>query len=179
MPLLLVSNSASVTHRADATGRVIGRAPVAQERLKRDSVVITPARGVDSMQHLRAKWDSDFPYPVRALLRDSTNFRRVWALAVGGEPPSPPVPPIDFGHDMVIAAATGEQAGDWLHLVIDSATARNAVVHVYIRLAAEWCVEVLGIRNSIDMVKVPRATGLVWFHEEFHCTTVGPAGTRP
>lgn len=175
-PLLVVSNAETVTHAADATVPRVATSRVAeQKRLKRDKFGIIAVRLVDSLQHLRAEWHAGFPYAVRAVVRDPTNFRQLWALAVRGERPVPPVPRIDFAHDMVIVAATGAQASTGFRLIIDSVTARDEVIEIYIQLAAGWCVQVAGIRNSVDMVKVPRASGVVVFHERYDCTTIGPA----
>jgi len=98
---------------------------------------------------------SGFESPVRAVVKDSATFDKLWTQAVShGWGTSKPV--IDFRHEMVILVAMGEEA-EFNAIGIDSVVSWPHTLAVYDHLyTATVCSGAAEDVFPADMVKVPR-----------------------
>ncbi len=122
---------------------------------------------VDSLRHLLRAWNSGFASALRAVVRDSACFRRLWDEAVRGEPRAPTMPPIDFGRDMVIVAAAGSMPSTGFGITIDSVIVRepSLEVHEVLSSPGTLCLQGMELTNPVDVVLVPKSFRVVVFRD--------------
>ena len=122
---------------------------------------------VDSLRHLLRARNSGFASALRAVVRDSANFRRLWAEALRGEPRAPTLPPIDFGRDMVIFAAAGSMPSTGFGITIDSVIVRepSLEVHEVLSSTGSLCLQGMALTNPVDVAQVPKSFRVVVFRD--------------
>lgn len=127
-----------------------------------------PAQSRDSVRHLWGRsGNSGFRSALRAVVRDSATFHKLWTQAVGPSAQAPATPQIDFGREMIIVAAMGEQFSGGNDFGIDSVRADRFTLDVYDHLTSpgDYCGVTANIEWPADIVAVPQGWGTVVFHE--------------
>ena len=77
-----------------------------------------------------------FKDSVRLVVRDSTTWKRVWAQATSTQPSPPPLPVIDFDHEMAVVVGAGRMTpGDQIR--VDSAGTRGGFFVAVVRTIVE------------------------------------------
>jgi hypothetical protein len=121
----------------------------------------------DSVRHLWKGYESGFPHALRAVAKDSAAFHALWTQAMGRNPRPPAEPQVDFGREMIIVAAMGEQNGSGRDIGVDSVRRVVQTVTVFVHLSSggPYCGEVETTMHPADIVAVPRQPGTVVFHD--------------
>lgn len=107
--------------------------------------------------------------PVRTVVRTNDAWTEIWAAIQQGTNPVPPVPAIDFGTEMVIVVAMGEQRSTGYVITIERVSEAggggiDAVVHT--RRPGNGCVVGAALTQPLDIVRVPRRDGAVRFWDQ-------------
>jgi hypothetical protein len=104
----------------------------------------------------------------RLVVRDATAWQQVWASVWRGASPEPPLPQVDFGHEMVVVAALGERPTGGFTILIDSALEGSPGVSIRIRSISpgSGCVTTQALTQPVDIARVPRRDGPVTFDEQ-------------
>jgi len=119
----------------------------------------------DSLTHLYHEETSNAQSALRAVVRDSGAFARLWRHVTGGH--RGPLPTVDFARYMVIAVAMGAQGSTGHQITIAGIETKAGVLHVRVQLTApgENCLGGGMITRPADLVQVPRSSLLVTFVE--------------
>ena len=112
-------------------------------------------------------WHSGFPGPLRRVVRDEATWREAWTLLWRGQSPTPPRPPIDFTHEIVVVAALGERPTNGYSIVIDSAVTngQRLIVWVHAAVDAPGCAGADVLTQPVDLARVPWIGGVVEFRD--------------
>ena len=138
-----------VLARADACDVMV---PVTRLRPEADSY--TQSSGLDE--------------PAEILVRDENRWSAVWQQIHGHTRPSPPLPDIDFGKEMVIAVAMGRQRSGGYEIRIDRAWQERGVTVIVVRRyePAAGCILPAAITSPADIARLPSAPDPVEFRLE-------------
>ena len=111
----------------------------------------------DSFRHVFRYKESGFRYALRAVAADSASFRALWTEAVRGNPDAPPMPQIEFEHNMVIVAAMGGVPSTGYSIRIDSVLTRGGSLEVHVLLTSPgMCLVGPAFTEPVDIVEVAR-----------------------
>jgi hypothetical protein len=107
--------------------------------------------------------------PVRTVVRTNDAWTEMWTAIQQGTDPVPPVPAIDFGREMVIIVAMGEQRSTGYGVTIERVSEAgdggiDAIVRT--RRPGNGCVVGAALTQPLDIVRVPRRDGAVRFWEQ-------------
>ena len=113
--------------------------------------------------------------PARLVIRDAEAWASLWATVHEGMWPQPALPTIDFGTEMVVAAALGTRptGGYAIRIAEATQTAAGLTVSVEAWSPGEECGVTAAITAPVDLVRLPRAEGPVAFEESsavFECS---------
>lgn len=104
--------------------------------------------------------------PERLVVRDSATWAALWQRIARPVLPPMPVPPVDFGRDVLVVAATGQVSEGWdvsVPMVTAYPDSLVAVVHVR---SGRWPVcQADGGLAPVAVIRVPRDPRHVVFHE--------------
>jgi hypothetical protein len=103
----------------------------------------------------------------REAVRDQAAWVRLWAQIHEGVAPLPPLPPVDFSRDMLIAVATGTRPSGGFDITIRSVARRGASLDVVV---VETCPArgdrvSLGLTDPVEVVRVERVGQAPAFRE--------------
>ncbi|BDG05723.1 protease complex subunit PrcB family protein [Anaeromyxobacter oryzae] len=107
---------------------------------------------------------SGFTEPARLVIRSQEEWASTWAL-IHGSASTSPLPPVDFGADMVVVAATGTRGSTGYDITIpdaalDAGTLRVGVVET---TPGSGCVFATVLTSPVAAARVPRHDGPVEF----------------
>ncbi len=77
---------------------------------------------------------SGFAEPLRQVVRDTVEWRRVWGRIYAGVDPAPPLPSIDFAHEIVLVVALGERRSGGYGIAVDEVRLAGDRLRVQVRL---------------------------------------------
>lgn len=139
------------------------RGPVAITRLREGETAFSTYTGVN---------DS-----VRAVVRDSANWRALWQRINRIFIPAPALPPIDFSREMVVVAALGARPSAGYDIVIESVEQDSAGIEVALRRTgpAPGCPVPAVMTQPLDVARIPASEQRVRFRER---SVVVPCSTR-
>jgi protease stability complex PrcB-like protein len=108
-----------------------------------------------------------FTEPARLVIRSQEEWASAWALIQGSAAASP-LPPVDFGADMVVVAATGTRRSGGYDIIIpdaalDAGTLRVGVVET---TPGSGCAVETVLTSPVAAARVPRHDGPVEFVDE-------------
>ncbi|HUP01441.1 MAG TPA: protease complex subunit PrcB family protein [Gemmatimonadota bacterium] len=105
---------------------------------------------------------------MRTLIRTEAEWNGFWRQAQGGRDPIPPAPEIDFGTQMVVAAALGARPTEGYSIDIASVQASEEGIHVEVVEISpgEGCLINRTETTPVKAVAVPKRPGLVTFSEQ-------------
>lgn len=118
--------------------------------------------GADSILHLFKGEGSRAEYPLRAVVRDSVSFARLWDQIATGPPPQ-----VDFQRHMVIAVTMGAQGGTGNEIAIVGVDSSAHILQVRVDVTAWECIAGAMITHPAHVVRVPRSRLIVTFAERF------------
>ena len=158
--LVLVSAAGCLTGRAATLdpGVVV---PV--ERFRPDSAAFTTYSGLlDSL---------------RLVIRDDAKWRDYWLRIHSPFIPAPPVPPVDFGREMVVLASLGARPTEGYDIIIQSAERDSAGIRVTLRRSnpGRGCMLASSVTHPVDLAKLEASDLPVRFDERI---TAAPCGAR-
>lgn len=114
------------------------------------------------MVHLFKGEGSRAADPLRALVRDSAGFARLWDQIAGG-----PAPQVDFNRYMVIAAAMGAQPSTGNTIAVVAIDSSAPALRVRVDLTLWQCPAPAAITYPADIVRVPRRPSTVIFEDRY------------
>lgn len=111
------------------------------------------------------------------VLRDSASWRQVWQRINRPFIPQPPLPSVDFGHDMVVVAALGNRPSAGYDVVIERADVDESGVEVAVRrtMPAAGCPVAAAETQPVDLARIPATDRPVRFRER---SVTMPCGGR-
>lgn len=108
---------------------------------------------------------SGFFTPQREILASESEWREAWQTIYAGQSPAPPVPPIDFGREMVILAASGSRPDGCYTLDITDIHHSIEGVEIVVTetVPGPACVCVQIVTQPVHAVRIERIPGTVYF----------------
>lgn len=111
--------------------------------------------------------NSGFIEPQRLVVRDAVAWQGVWETAWRSRSEIPPLPEVDFTREMVVVAALGSRPSGGFSILVDSAAERPGALTVSIRTISPGnCIVTLAVTQPLDMARLPRRGGAVFFREQ-------------
>lgn len=103
----------------------------------------------------------------RAVIRDGVTWAGFFSEVMRTRQPQPPVPGVDFGEDMVIAAAMGTRPSGGHAIRIDGVYESDGDLYVVVRQVSPGpgCLTTAALTAPVVAVRTPRHTGAVRFVE--------------
>jgi len=146
---------------------VLGCAPVADPQLPPGGIP------VDNTEQLLRSQYTGFVQRSRLVIRDADAWSQFWSQAHSNMIPVPPVPSIDFTHNIVVAATMGSRSNGGHSIRIDPYVADDDLyVVVEERSPGAGCVTTAAITTPAAALRIPRPGALVTFverSETFSC----------
>ncbi|HXQ30065.1 MAG TPA: hypothetical protein VN848_12460 [Gemmatimonadales bacterium] len=100
---------------------------------------------------------------VRLVVRDATSWPGIWARATSTQTTPPPLPAIDFAHEMVLVVGAGHMSpGDQIR--VDSAGEQKGAYNVAVRTILT-CHPFAADAYPLEVVRVSRTEKPVTFNE--------------
>ncbi|HEX6940551.1 MAG TPA: protease complex subunit PrcB family protein [Longimicrobiales bacterium] len=126
--------------------------------------VLQPA---DQMETLARESYSGVPDRRREVLRSRDALAAFWDELYANRQPVPPVPDVDFGESMVIAAALGERVSGGYGIEVEGIYRTADGLYVVVRETSPGsdCVVTTALTAPAVLVRVPRFDGPVAFVE--------------
>jgi hypothetical protein len=117
---------------------------------------------------------------LRTVVRDSVEWRRMWAQINAPFIPRPSLPPVDFQREMVVVAAMGRQPGGGYDIIIERATEDSSGIEVLIRrtIPGERCPTSAAVTQPVDLARIPASNKPVRFREREQATTCSGGRTQ-
>jgi hypothetical protein len=114
--------------------------------------------------------------PMRAVIRDSVAWRRLWEQINRPFVPPPALPPIDFAREMIVVAALGVRPNAGYDVVIEGAQVDSAGIQISVRVAtpASGCPTAAVMTQPIDLARVPVSDQRVRFRDRDVVVACGP-----
>jgi hypothetical protein len=114
---------------------------------------------------------------LRAVVRDTTEWRRMWTRINAPFIPQPSLPRVDFQHEMVVVAAMGRQPTGGYDIVIERATEDSVGIEILVRrtVPGERCLTSAAVTRPVDLARIPVTAKPVRFRER---AEVSPCGER-
>lgn len=114
--------------------------------------------------------------PMRAVIRDSTAWRRLWERLNQPFLPQPALPAIDFGREMIVVAALGSRPNAGYDVVIEGAEQDSAGIQISVRIAspASGCPTAAVMTQPVDLARVPLSDQPVRFRQRDVVVACGP-----
>jgi protease stability complex PrcB-like protein len=105
---------------------------------------------------------------VRAVVRDSAAWHELWRTINRPFYPPPPLPRVDFEHDMVVIAALGARPTAGYDIVIEGARLDSAEVEIALRTLspAPGCPVSAAMTQPVDLATIPASPRAVRFREK-------------
>jgi len=108
--------------------------------------------GADSIVHLYQGEDSHTHYLLRAVVRDSTSFARLWGQILNA-----PIPRVDFNRYTVIAVTMGPQGSPGNKIAVVAVESGTRILQVRVELTLWECPAPGVITYPADVVRVPES----------------------
>lgn len=148
-------------------------AAVAQPSPERVAVPVTRLRdGLSGFSTYTGLVDS-----LRGVVRDSADWRALWARINRPFIPQPELPSIDFHREMVVFAALGVRPSAGYDVVIEGVEMDSAGIEVALRRdsPAPGCPVAAVVTQPLDLARIPASEHPVRFRERM---VVIPCGSR-
>lgn len=128
--------------------------PIPVERLRPDTPVFTQNGGLDEAGQF--------------VLRSAADWAASWQRIHARSRPVPPVPDVDFDHDMIVVAALGRQRSGGYAVRIDRAYREGDVTVIVVKEESPGagCVVTSALTRPVDIAKLPLQPDPVRFQVE-------------
>ena len=114
--------------------------------------------------------------PARLVVRDPATWQAIWNQIYLRQTPVPPLPRIDFSHDMILVAALGSRStGGFSILLGEASEAANDGVTVIVDSSSPGsnCIVTEAFTQPVDIARLPLRDGAVSFVERSHVSDCG------
>jgi hypothetical protein len=103
----------------------------------------------------------------RELIRDEASWARLWAEIHAGVTPAPPLPPVDFAREMLIAVASGTRPSGGFSIKVRSIATRGERLEVAVveSCPAPGAMVSMSLTQPVEVVRAPRLTQAPRFQE--------------
>ena len=110
---------------------------------------------------------SGLDQPRREVIRDAASWARLWAEIHARESPAPPLPPVDFERQMLIAVALGTRASGGFGIRVTSVVVRGDRLEVAVEEScpAKGAMLTLSLTQPVEVVRVAKAARAPAFRE--------------
>jgi hypothetical protein len=136
---------------------------IAQYESPREVLPVTRlARGATAYSTYSGLVDS-----TRAVVRDSAEWSAMWRGITRPFYPPPPLPRVDFDHDMVVVAALGARSTGGYDIVIEGASQDASSIEIALRASspAPGCPVSAATTQPVDVATIPASTRPVRFRQ--------------
>jgi hypothetical protein len=110
--------------------------------------------------------NSGYETPATLVIRDSSAWAAAWATVHSGVEPPPALPAVNFGEEMIVLAAVGQQPNGGHSVVITGATFDSAgavVVRAEHSIPGTACMTSMALVQPVDIARIPQSTAAVRF----------------
>lgn len=113
--------------------------------------------------------------PARVVIRNAAEWQQYWARIVAQVAPTPPVPPVDFTRELVVAASMGQRSSGGYTIDVTAVYARGGTVHVVVKSVSPGsnCGVGMVMTAPVVAVAIGRVEGEVRFVEVSETTECG------
>ncbi len=139
-----------------------GSTALTLNRLGPDSLAFAFYSGIHAATHL--------------VVRDQADWDRLWQDIHATVEPKPPLPSVDFGAEMVVAAALGTRNSGGYNVLLTEATedAGDVVIRVRETSPGADCATTQALTQPVDVARMVRRDGAVRFVVTRDVRTCGP-----
>ncbi|MFI5230035.1 MAG: protease complex subunit PrcB family protein [Gemmatimonadales bacterium] len=115
---------------------------------------------------------------TRVVVRDSASWRQLWTQLNRPFIPPPPLPPVDFGREMVVVAGLGARPTAGYDIVIEGAERDSSGLEVAVRRTSPGagCPVLAVVTQPVDLARLPTLAVDTRFRER---TVVTPCTAAP
>jgi len=137
-------------------------ASVTLTRFRTDSIAFALNSGVNATEHL--------------VIRDAAAWSALWQNIHATTDPIPPLPDVDFGQEMIVAAALGTRTSGGYNVLLTQAIEDGGGVEVQVLETSPGatCITTQALTQPIDLARVTRREGSVHFQVMQHVERCGP-----
>ena len=103
----------------------------------------------------------------REVVRDTGSWARLWAEIHKDRSPAPPLPAVDFGREMLVAAALGTRPSGGFSVAVQKVVVRGDRLDVVVleSCPARDAMVTMALTQPVHVVRVARLAGTPAFHE--------------
>ena len=111
---------------------------------------------------------SGFKAPVRTVVDNDADWRRIWSMYTANVGSPPPVPAIDVSRYEVLVAALGERNSGGYDIAISRIASSNDFLYAEITSTRPGprCGTIAALTQPVDLVRIPRQHPPVMFIEK-------------
>jgi len=137
-------------------------APLTLTRLRTDSIAFALYSGVSAPENL--------------VIRDAAAWSALWQSIHATTDPTPALPEVDFGQEMIVAAALGTRNTGGYNVLLTQATEDSEGVEIQVLETSPGanCLTTQALTQPIDLGRVARRDGPVRFLATQHVQRCGP-----
>jgi hypothetical protein len=113
---------------------------------------------------------------IRGVVRDSADWRALWARINRRFEPQPALPAIDFRREMVVVAGLGRRPSGGYDIVIENAEQDSTGIEIALRRAspAPGCPVSAVVTQPLDLARIPASEQPVRFRAHDVIVSCGP-----
>jgi len=155
-PMLALALAASACTSTQASTAMDGTPPAASSPAA-DAAV--PLRRLSEEAYTSIRYNSGLAERGEQVVRDAGAWSSLWSRMTARNRPAP-LPPVDFGRDMVLVAAMGRQPSGGHRVTIERVddTGTELVAHVSHQRPGPRCGTTSALTEPADAVLIPRST---------------------
>ena len=114
-----------------------------------------------------SRYYSGYEERARRVIRTTEEWSEIWTQLTGNIAPRPPLPPVNFDHEIVLFVAMGQRATGGYSIDIEGVYEKDGRVFVDVRERSPGgsCIVTQALTQPVDAVRVPRRDGPVTFLE--------------
>jgi hypothetical protein len=137
-------------------------APLTLTRLRTDSIAFALYSGVRAPEHL--------------VIRDAAAWSALWQNIHATADPMPPLPDVDFGQEMIVAAALGTRNSGGYNVLLTQANEDSGGVEIQVLETSPGadCFTTQALTQPIDLGRIERRDGPVRFAVTQHIKRCSP-----
>jgi hypothetical protein len=112
--------------------------------------------------------------PARLVLRDAGSWQEVWSQIYSRQSPAPPLPAVDFSHEMIVVVALGSHGTGGYQILLTNASEvgnNGTAITVSSTSPGPSCIVTEAFTQPVDIARVPVRDGAVTFVEQSHVSS--------
>jgi hypothetical protein len=167
--LAVVTLAVAVAMAGCSDSPTAARAP----RVPPDASELAAARMLEGVL-FSFRFNTGFKERERLVIRNADQWAQAWARITQNVQPARPVPAVDFAREMIVLVAIGQRPTGGYVITIDGVSEADGRLYAEVRERSpgRGCNTSEGLTQPIDVVRVPRREGTVFFVERvetFEC----------